>query len=117
MCGQIINATDSVSTNMTSTIPTNMTNAINNIQMENTELEKNWMRNCACYYFGDVTEIEDFDFGDILFDEKSYENILIDDISYKILIGAKLLHIMFDKVYGFIRNYDGIFSIIWPSKI
>ena len=84
-----------------------MTNAINNIQMENNELEKNWMRNCACYYFGDVTEIEDFDFGDILFDEKSYENILIDDVSYKILIGAKLLHIMFDKVYGLIRNYDG----------
>ena len=83
MCGQIINATDSVWTNMTSTIPTNMTNAINNIQMENNELEKNWMRNCACYYFGDVTEIEDFDFGDILFDEKSYENILIDDVLYK----------------------------------
>ena len=41
------------------------------------------MRNCACYYFSDVTEIEDFDFGDILFDEKSYENILIDDVLYK----------------------------------
>ena len=41
------------------------------------------MRNCACYYFSDITEIEDFDFGDILFDEKSYENILIDDVLYK----------------------------------
>ena len=32
---------------------------------------------------------------------------LIYDVSYKILIGAKPLHIMFDKVNGFIRDYDG----------
>ena len=40
-------------------------------------------------------------------DEKSYQNILIYDISYKTLIGAKPLHIMFDKVEGFIKVYDG----------
>ena len=28
-------------------------------------------------------------------------------ISYKILMGVKLLHIRFDKVNGFIRVYDG----------
>ena len=39
--------------------------------------------------------------------EKSYENILVYDILYKTLIGAKPLHIMFDKVDGFIRVYDG----------
>ena len=40
-------------------------------------------------------------------DEKSYENILIYDIFYKTLICAKPLRIMFDKVDGFIRVYDG----------
>ena len=32
---------------------------------------------------------------------------LINDILYKALIGAKPLRIMFDKVNGFIRGYDG----------
>ena len=40
-------------------------------------------------------------------DEKQYENILVYDISYKILIGAKLLCIRFNKIDGFIRDYDG----------
>ena len=38
--------------------------------------------------------------------EKSYENILVYDISYKTLIGAKLLRIRFEKINGFIRVYD-----------
>ena len=50
---------------------------------------KNRIQNCACYYFNDIIKIEDFDFDKILLDEKSYENILIYDISYKTLIGAK----------------------------
>ena len=37
-------------------------------------------------------------------DQKSYKNILIHDFSYQTLIGAKPL---FDKVNGFIRDYDG----------
>ena len=40
-------------------------------------------------------------------DEKQYENILVYDISYKILISAKLLCIRFNKIDGFIRDYDG----------
>ena len=40
-----------------------------------------------------------------MFDEKSYENMLT-YVLYKTLIGANPLHIMFDKVDGFIRNYD-----------
>ena len=40
-------------------------------------------------------------------DEKSYENILIYDISYKALIGATPMHIMLDEVDAFIRVYDG----------
>ena len=39
--------------------------------------------------------------------KKSYENILTFQISYKALIGAKPLHIRFDKVDGLIRVYDG----------
>ena len=42
-----------------------------------------------------------------LIDEKPHENILIYDISYKTLIGAKPLHIRFNKIDGFIRIYDG----------
>ena len=37
---------------------------------------------------------------------KSYEYILIYNISYKTLIGAKPLRIRSDKVNGFIRVYD-----------
>ena len=51
------------------------------------------------YYFNDIIKIEDFD----LIDEKSYKNTLFYNISYKALIGAKSLHIRFDKVGGFIR--------------
>ena len=40
-------------------------------------------------------------------DEKSYENILSCNISYKTLIDAKPLHVRFNKTDGFIRDYDG----------
>ena len=40
-------------------------------------------------------------------DEKSYENILISNVLYKTLIHAKPLHIMFDKVDWFMRDYKG----------
>ena len=36
-----------------------------------------------------------------------HENILVYDISYKTLIGAKPLRIRFNEVNGFIRIYDG----------
>ena len=51
-----------------------------------------------------ILKIEDFDFGNTLVDEKSYKNISIYDISYKTLIGAKLLCIWVDKVDGFIKK-------------
>ena len=60
-----------------------------------------------CHYFDDIIKIEDFDFDNILLDEKSYKNIMIYNTSYKTLIGAKQLHITFNKVDGFIRVYDG----------
>ena len=54
-----------------------------------------------------IIQIEDFDFNNISLDEKWYENILIYDISYKTLIGAKPLSIRSGNVDGFIRVYDG----------
>ena len=55
------------------------------------------------YYFDNITKFEDLDLDNILIDAKSYENILVYNISYKNLIGDKPLRIRFDKVDGFIR--------------
>ena len=60
------------------------------------------------YYQDDIIKLEDFDIDNILIDEKSNENILIYNLSYKTLIGSKPLCIRFDKIDGFIRIYDGI---------
>ena len=43
---------------------------------------------------------------DILVDEKSYENFVIDDVAQKIPYSAKPLRIIFEKVDGYIRKYD-----------
>ena len=59
-----------------------------------------------CYYFDDVIKIEDFNFDNILLDEKSYKNILMYGILYKTLIGVKPLHMMCVKVDGFSREFD-----------
>ena len=58
------------------------------------------------YYFDDIMKIEDFDFDNILLNEKSYENILIYDVLYETFIGVKTLRIMLDKVDEFIRDDD-----------
>ena len=51
------------------------------------------IKNCTCHYFDDITKDLDIDFNNILLEEKldkeKYENILVYDISYKILMGAK----------------------------
>ena len=51
-----------------------------------------------CYYFDDIIKLEDLDLDNILIDEKSIENILIYDISYKTLIDPKPLRIRFFKI-------------------
>ena len=48
-----------------------------------------------------------FDFDNTLIDKISDENILVCNISYKTLIGAKPLCIRLEKVDGFIRADDG----------
>ena len=54
----------------------------------------------------------DFDFHNILVNEKSYKNILLYDISCKTLFGLKPLCIRFDEVDGFIRVYEGIRCLV-----
>ena len=49
--------------------------------MENNE--KNCFKNCSCYYFDGIIELQYFDLDNVLIDEKSHENTLIYDISYK----------------------------------
>ena len=78
-----------------------------NMKMENNEIKKVCVKNRMCYYFDDIIRFEDFDFDNILIDEKLCKNILINDISYKTLIDARPLHIRFEKAGGFIRVDDG----------
>ena len=54
-----------------------------------------------------ISMTKDFDFDNILINERSYENILAYNVPYKTLIGAKPLPIRFNNVDGFIRVYDG----------
>ena len=73
----------------------------------NDELKENDIENQTRYYFDNIIKIQNFDFNNILVDQKSYENILIYNISYKTLVSEKPLRISFDKVDGFIIVYDG----------
>ena len=54
-----------------------------------------------------IIKFEDFDSDKVLLDEEQYGNILVYNFLHKTLIGAKPLRIRFDKIYGFIRVYDG----------
>ena len=74
---------------------------------ENDENEKDRIKNRMCYYFDDIIKLESFDIEDILIDEKWHENMLIYDISYKVLIGSKSLRIKFNKIDGIIRIHGG----------
>ena len=54
---------------------------INNIKMENNKLKKINVENFKYYYFVDIVKNKSFSFN-ISKDEKSYENVLVYDISY-----------------------------------
>ena len=64
------------------------------------------INNHTCYYFDHIIKIEVFDVN-IFLDQKSHGNILIYDVSHKILISSKPMRIRFAKVAGFIRVYEG----------
>ena len=73
------------------------------IKTESNELKEIHIKNCTCYYFDDIIKIEDFDFDNIIIDEKLYKKLLVYDTSYKTLFGSEQVHIRFDEVRGFIR--------------
>ena len=75
--------------------------------MENNEFKKLHIKDSMCYYFDEITRLENFNLDNIWIDKKPQENILIYDISYKILIDIEFLRIIFFKIDGFIRVYDG----------
>ena len=56
----------------------------------NVKLKQIDIKNCTCYYFNDMIKIQNFHFDKILIGEKC-KNILVNKISYKILVAAKLL--------------------------
>ena len=64
------------------------------------------------FYFHGIIKLEDFDLDNVLMDGKSYEDILIYDISYQTLNDSKPLQfcnwkpIRFEKIDGFMRIYD-----------
>ena len=71
----------------------------------------------TCYYFDDIIKFEDFNIDNILIDEKSKEEILVQDISYKTFMGAKHLYVRFNKIDGFIRVYDGTrYLVLFGAK-
>ena len=74
--------------------------------MENNEFKNVCIKNRTCYCLDDIIKLEDFDLDNILIGEESHENILIYNISYKILIDPKPLRIRFIKIDGFITIYD-----------
>ena len=61
----------------------------------------------TCYYFDEIIKIKDFDFDNVLINERLRKNILVYNMSYKTLIGEKPVRIRFAKVNGFISVYDG----------
>ena len=62
-----------------------------------------------CYCFDDIINGTGIDFGDILLDEKTYENFSVYDISYKTSADPKPLRIRFNKIDGCIRVRGGEF--------
>ena len=50
----------------------------------NNKLKEIDIKNRTCYCFGDIVKIGDFNCDYILINEKSYENILVYNISYKL---------------------------------
>ena len=83
-----------------------------NIKTENNETKEVGIKNRMGYYFDDIIKVQDFDFDNILFDEKSCQRIFIHDVSCKTFIGERFLCIMLDKVDGFIRYYDGTIYLV-----
>ena len=77
------------------------------ITENNNELKEIDIKNHTCNYFVEIIKIEDFYLYIILIDGKSYENILVYNISNKSFINSRSFRIRFAEIDVFIRAYDG----------
>ena len=64
---------------------------------DNNRLKELDIKNCTCYYFGGIININDLDLNNNLLDETSHENILLYDVTYTTLYNPKSLRIIFRK--------------------
>ena len=78
---------------------------------DDAKLKEIGIKNWTCYHFDGQIKIELFNLDNVSRDEKSFENILVYNISNKNLI-ANPLRIRFDKIDDFIRTYDGTKSLV-----
>ena len=69
---------------------------------------KSDIKNCASYYFGEITKDVGIIFSDTLLGEKWYEHISVYDISRKISTGPKPLSLRLDRIDEFIRVCGGV---------
>ena len=53
-----------------------------------------------CYHFDDIIKTDNLDPDNILIDEKSHKNILVNNISYKIIIDSKPLSETYNSSYN-----------------
>ena len=62
------------------------------------------------HYLDDIIKTDDFDFSNILLEEKPCKNIFIYDVSYKFFVSAKYLELKFKylELFGF-ETYNAIF--------
>lgn len=65
------------------------------------------MKNYTYYSFNDKTNIKSLDSNTSRIDENSYENILIDYISYATPNSVKPLCFIINEVNGYIGKYNG----------
>ena len=73
--------------------------------MESSELRQIDMKNYTFYYIDGMIKIKGFVFDNILIDEKSYKIILVYSIHGKALFDSISLRIRFDEMHGFIKIY------------
>ena len=61
----------------------------------NNELKETNIKNRVCYCFDITININNLDLDNILLGEKTHENIIIDNVAFQTLYGAKPLNITF----------------------
>ena len=82
----------------------------------NDKFKETDIKSRTCYDFYDLIKTEGPGLDNILKDEKSYDNILLFNISYQNLI-AKPLHVRFNKTDGFSGIHDGTrYLVLYRSE-